>query len=189
MKVLTLATEDSKYGVQLQAEPDSERLGKRLKGDFKRVAPAIKALSNEQLVAFQNEGTIEVEGHELTVEDIKVWQSDIQYVLIDIVWSGSLVCSISALMSWMAPCTLQEVFKVCEIAVVFNRRYRMRSQSLCLLVTMPTRVGPSSFCWTRLPPRRWWMREWHGKSSTRFRNSEKRSSSLLYSFFTATGFS
>ena len=72
MKQLTLATEDSKYGVQLQAEPDSERLGKRLKGDFKKVAPAVKALSNEQLLTFQTEGKVEVEGHELTTEDIKV---------------------------------------------------------------------------------------------------------------------
>lgn len=72
MKQLTLATEDSKYGVKLQADPDSERLGKRLKGDFKRVAPAIKLLSNEQLVAFQREGQIEVNGHTLTTEDIKV---------------------------------------------------------------------------------------------------------------------
>jgi isoleucyl-tRNA synthetase len=72
VKQLTLAMEDSQYGVKLQAEPDNERLGKRLKGDFKRVAPAIKALSNEQLVTFQTEGKIEVEGHELTTEDIKI---------------------------------------------------------------------------------------------------------------------
>ena len=72
MKQLTLATEDSKYGVKLQAEPDNERLGKRLKENFKRVAPAVKALTSEQLVAFQKEGKIEVEGHELTAEDIKV---------------------------------------------------------------------------------------------------------------------
>ena len=72
MRLLTLATEDSDYGVKLQADPDSERLGKRLKGNFKRVAPAIKALSNEQLLAFQSEGQIEVEGHQLSLEDIKV---------------------------------------------------------------------------------------------------------------------
>ena len=76
MKQLTLATEDSKYGVKLQAEPDNERLGKRLKENFKRVAPAVKALTSEQLVAFQEEGKIEVEGHELTAEDIKVVHLD-----------------------------------------------------------------------------------------------------------------
>ena len=35
VRELSLATEDSQYGMQLQGEPDNERLGKRLKGDFK----------------------------------------------------------------------------------------------------------------------------------------------------------
>ena len=72
MRELTLATEDSKYGVRLQGEPDNERLGKRLKGDFKKVAPAVKALTNEQLSQFQQSGEVTVEGHVLTLEDIKV---------------------------------------------------------------------------------------------------------------------
>ena len=37
VRELTLATEDSRYGVRLQGEPDNERLGKRLKGEFKKV--------------------------------------------------------------------------------------------------------------------------------------------------------
>jgi isoleucyl-tRNA synthetase len=69
---LTLASEDSKYGVHLQGEPDNERLGKWLKGDFKKVAPAIKALTSEQLTTFQESGEITVEGHTLSLEDIKV---------------------------------------------------------------------------------------------------------------------
>ena len=72
MKKLTLATEDCKYGVQLKGEPDNERLGKRLKGDFKKVAPAIKALTSEQLAAFQTSEEISVYGHTLSLEDIKV---------------------------------------------------------------------------------------------------------------------
>ena len=72
VRTLTLASEDSKYGVQLQGEPDNERLGKRLKGDFKKVAPAVKNLTNEQLNEFQEKGEIEVLGHVLTHEDIKV---------------------------------------------------------------------------------------------------------------------
>ena len=72
VKKLTLAAEDSKYGVHLQGEPDNERLGKRLKGDFKKVAPAIKALKSEQLTALQQSGKITVEGHVLSVDDIKV---------------------------------------------------------------------------------------------------------------------
>ena len=42
-----------------------------------QVAPAVKALSSEQLVKFQEDGEITVEGHTLTTEDIKVtspWQ-------------------------------------------------------------------------------------------------------------------
>ena len=48
------------------------KLGKRLKGDFKAVAPAIKKLTNEQLEEFQEKGEIEVLGHTLSREDLKV---------------------------------------------------------------------------------------------------------------------
>ena len=72
MRTVTLAQEDSQYGVQLQAMPDSERLGKRLKGAFKMVAPAVRKLTSAQLLAFQGSGEIEVEGEALTSEDIKV---------------------------------------------------------------------------------------------------------------------
>ena len=65
MKRLTIATDDRQYGVKLQAEPNSEILGKRLKADFKRVAPAVKALTDEQLLQFQEDGMISVLGHEL----------------------------------------------------------------------------------------------------------------------------
>ena len=37
-----------------------------------QVAPAVKALSSEQLTMFQEDGEIIVEGHTLTTEDIKV---------------------------------------------------------------------------------------------------------------------
>ena len=58
--------------MRLQAEPDNDRLGKRLKADFKKVAPAVKALSNDQLSQLQQTGEITVEGHVLTVDDVKV---------------------------------------------------------------------------------------------------------------------
>jgi isoleucyl-tRNA synthetase len=77
VKKLTLASEDSKYGVHLQGEPDNERLGKRLKGDFKKVAPAIKALTSEQLTMFQESGEITMEGHTLSLEDIKVCKYEV----------------------------------------------------------------------------------------------------------------
>lgn len=72
MRRLTLASEDSRYGVRLRGEADSERLGKRLKADFKRVAPAVKVLSSEALAGLQQSGSIEVEGCLLSVEDVKV---------------------------------------------------------------------------------------------------------------------
>ena len=50
------------------------KLGQRLKGDFKAVAPAIRKLTNEQLEEFQEKGEIEVLGHALSREDLKVWE-------------------------------------------------------------------------------------------------------------------
>ena len=71
VKVLTLTTEDME-GVRLQGEPDSDKLGKRLKGEFKRVAPAIKNLTNHQLEQLQETGEIEILGHTLSRDEIKV---------------------------------------------------------------------------------------------------------------------
>lgn len=72
VKELTIATDEKKYGVVLTGMPNSERLGKRLKGDFKGVAKAIGNLSSQQLEDFVKTGQISVLGHELTNEDIKV---------------------------------------------------------------------------------------------------------------------
>ena len=44
---LTLATEGSHYGVRLQGEPDTERLGNRLKGEFKKVSQECVTLQNQ----------------------------------------------------------------------------------------------------------------------------------------------
>jgi len=46
-----MATEDSQYGVRLQGEPDSERLGKRLKGEFKKVSQDYDTLQNHHKTA------------------------------------------------------------------------------------------------------------------------------------------
>ena len=51
VRELTLATEDSQYGVRLQGEPDSERLGKRLKGEFKKVSQDYDTLQNHHKTA------------------------------------------------------------------------------------------------------------------------------------------
>ncbi|XP_014208707.1 isoleucine--tRNA ligase, cytoplasmic [Copidosoma floridanum] len=72
VKELTVTTDKSKYGVQLRAEPDHKSLGARLKSDFKSVGVAIRELSDEQLQAFVATQRIEVNGHELTEQDLRL---------------------------------------------------------------------------------------------------------------------
>ena len=48
IRELTLAMEDSQYGVRLHEEPDNERLGKRLKGEFKKVSQCCETLLDHQ---------------------------------------------------------------------------------------------------------------------------------------------
>lgn len=43
IRSLVLAEDDTKYGVKLVGEPDNDRLGKRLKKEFKMVSPAVKS--------------------------------------------------------------------------------------------------------------------------------------------------
>lgn len=45
VKELSLAEDDSQFGVQLTAEPDNDRLGKRFKSEFKNIATAIRGNS------------------------------------------------------------------------------------------------------------------------------------------------
>ena len=72
MRELKVASDQSEYGVHLRADPDSNRLGKRLKGDFKRVSDEVKKLTDVQLKEFEKIGEIDILGHTLTAEDVKV---------------------------------------------------------------------------------------------------------------------
>lgn len=63
---------DMSEGVQIRAVPDWKRLGKTLRGDMKKVADGVAKLTNEQLVAFEKSGSIDVEGYTLTSEDLHV---------------------------------------------------------------------------------------------------------------------
>lgn len=72
VKKLTVTNNESKYGVKLRAEPDHKSLGARLKSDFKSVAEAIRKLSDEELRAFNKCKRINVLGHELTEQDIRL---------------------------------------------------------------------------------------------------------------------
>lgn len=72
VRTVTVTTDKHKYGVQLRAEPDHKTLGARLKGAFKAVTVAIKELSDDQLMEFQRTGEIEVAGHKLSPEDLRL---------------------------------------------------------------------------------------------------------------------
>ena len=72
MKKLTLSHDKERYGVKLRAEPDHKTLGARLKGAFKDVTKEIRALSDAQVSDFVKNGHIEVLGHKLEPEDLRV---------------------------------------------------------------------------------------------------------------------
>lgn len=75
MKAITLSSNKEQYGVKLRAEPDHKTLGARLKGAFKDVTMAIKALTDDQLSAFIRSNQIEVLGHSLGPEDLRIMYS------------------------------------------------------------------------------------------------------------------
>ncbi|XP_033114615.1 isoleucine--tRNA ligase, cytoplasmic-like [Anneissia japonica] len=72
IRSLTTSQDQLKYGVSLKAEPDSMVLGKRLKGSFKAVSQAIRELTNEQLKCFRETGEIDVLGHKLGEDDLRL---------------------------------------------------------------------------------------------------------------------
>ncbi|XP_070193742.1 isoleucine--tRNA ligase, cytoplasmic-like isoform X2 [Littorina saxatilis] len=72
VRTLTTTTDKEKYGVQLKAEPDHKVLGSKLKGEFKAVSEEIRGLSDSQLTAFLQTGTVKVKGYDLETEDLRV---------------------------------------------------------------------------------------------------------------------
>ena len=72
MRCVTATKDKHKYGVRLRAEPDHKTLGARLKGAFKAITAAIKELTDDQLMNFQQTGEIEVAGHKLGPEDLRL---------------------------------------------------------------------------------------------------------------------
>ena len=59
-------------GVRLRAEPDHKILGSKLKGSFKSVAAKLKNLTDVELVEFQRTGSMDVDGHMLKSEDVRL---------------------------------------------------------------------------------------------------------------------
>lgn len=75
VRVLTTTTDKEKYGVHLRAEPDHKTLGVRLKSAFKSVAAKIKELSDSDLQNFLQTKSMELEGHVIRPEEIRIMYS------------------------------------------------------------------------------------------------------------------
>lgn len=72
MRKVTTSQDKGKYHVSLHAEPDHMILGKRLKGEFKKVSDEIRKLTDAQLQGFISKGQIEVVGHVLGKDDLRL---------------------------------------------------------------------------------------------------------------------
>ncbi|XP_065205689.1 isoleucine--tRNA ligase, cytoplasmic [Planococcus citri] len=72
VRTVTFSTDKEKYGISLRAEPDHKTLGIRLKSAFKDVMTDIKNLSDKQVQDFVNTGSIELRGHKLNREDLRI---------------------------------------------------------------------------------------------------------------------
>jgi len=72
VRIVTVTADKQKYGVMLRAEPDHKVLGGRLKAAFKTVLSGIRNLTDDQLTAFQQTGQIDVCGHLLGVDDLRL---------------------------------------------------------------------------------------------------------------------
>jgi isoleucyl-tRNA synthetase len=77
VRAVTLSADKASYGVTLRAEPDHKTLGLRLKGAFKPVMAEIKSLSDSVLTAFLAGAPLEVQGHRLERDDLRImYQAD-----------------------------------------------------------------------------------------------------------------
>jgi len=75
VRTVTLSGDKASYGVTLRAEPDHKTLGLRLKAAFKPVMAEIKLLSDSVLTGFLDGERLEVLGHELAREDVRIMYS------------------------------------------------------------------------------------------------------------------
>ncbi|XP_024082697.1 isoleucine--tRNA ligase, cytoplasmic isoform X2 [Cimex lectularius] len=72
VKKVTLSVDKEQYGVSFKADADFKTLGPRLKGDFKKVLEIIKHLSDAEIQGLKSKGSITIEGHTLTEDDLKI---------------------------------------------------------------------------------------------------------------------
>ncbi|KAI6175374.1 Isoleucine--tRNA ligase, cytoplasmic [Aphelenchoides bicaudatus] len=73
IKKLTVSQDKTKYGVQLKAVPNLKALGRRLKGDQKKVTGYLQETATEdELERFIETGKMTIHGHEISAEDVEV---------------------------------------------------------------------------------------------------------------------
>merc|ERR1712004_292780 len=72
IRKVTLSADKASYGVTLRAEPDHKTLGPRLGGAFKSVMADIKKLDDSTLTSFVDGGKLEVQGHSLAREEVRI---------------------------------------------------------------------------------------------------------------------
>lgn len=71
VKNVTLTTNEELF-VQVSAQPDKRRLGKRLGRDTKKVVNAVLKMTHAEVNAFRDAGEVHLEGHTLTLDDVTI---------------------------------------------------------------------------------------------------------------------
>lgn len=69
---LVLTSDEKHYGIEYAVQADVKNLGMKFKKDAAKIKKALPGLSPEAIHAFLDTGKIQVEGHELSAEDLRV---------------------------------------------------------------------------------------------------------------------
>ena len=69
---LVLTTEEAKYGVEYSVLADVKSLGMKFKKDAAKIKAALPKLSKDEIHAYLSFGSLTVEGHQLSSEDLRV---------------------------------------------------------------------------------------------------------------------
>ncbi|KAI7448578.1 isoleucyl-tRNA synthetase, partial [Hortaea werneckii] len=69
---LVLTTEEAKYGVEYSVMADVKSLGMKFKKDAAKIKAALPKLSKDEIHSYLSSGSLTVEGHQLSAEDLRV---------------------------------------------------------------------------------------------------------------------
>ncbi|RMY59894.1 hypothetical protein D0865_01812 [Hortaea werneckii] len=69
---LVLTTEEAKYGVEYSVMADVKSLGMKFKKDAAKIKAALPKLNKEEIHSYLSSGSLTVEGHQLSSEDLRV---------------------------------------------------------------------------------------------------------------------